>query len=418
MLMAKREPPDYSRGEEVKDMGRGVQVGTASAAAMVSGHGGPRLVSACPNPGSLSRTDPLVRLNAICPYYTMFPLEFPWGVLSRARPDEWVLDPFCGRGTTLFAARLRGVGSVGIDASPVAVALAQSKLVAPSPRAVTQRCEVLLRSGYQPTAVPTGDFWRWAYHPDTLLELCRVREQLLAAGSDATTIALRSLLMGVLHGPLRKGASTYLSNQMPRTYASKPGSAVRFWQERSMQPPRVDLLDVVRRRAQFSLAQVPPVAPGDVRLGDSAWEIGRLRRRFSWLVTSPPYYGMRTYRPDQWLRGWFLGGDPQVDYSVEGQIRQTSGLDGFVEDLGAVWRAAAGRCLPGAHLVVRFGALPGMKLDPGAILRRSVEGARSGWMINVIMPVGDPPSWTRQAAQFGAAGDYVKEVDCYATLTI
>jgi len=49
-------------------------------------------------------------LNAICPYFTMFPLEYPLRVLRRhiaARPT--VVDPFCGRGTTLFAARKLGL---------------------------------------------------------------------------------------------------------------------------------------------------------------------------------------------------------------------------------------------------------------------------------------------------------------------
>lgn len=45
-------------------------------------------------------------LNAICPYYTMLPLGFPIAELKRAGGDDAVLDPFCGRGTTLFAARL------------------------------------------------------------------------------------------------------------------------------------------------------------------------------------------------------------------------------------------------------------------------------------------------------------------------
>ena len=44
-------------------------------------------------------------LNGICPYFTMFPLDFPLGILGRrAKPDDRVLDPFCGRGTTNFAA--------------------------------------------------------------------------------------------------------------------------------------------------------------------------------------------------------------------------------------------------------------------------------------------------------------------------
>ena len=39
-----------------------------------------------------------------------------------------------------------------------------------------------------------------------------------------------------------------------------------------------------------------------------------------WFVTSPPYYGMRTYFPDQWLRLWFLGGEAHVEYGQQGQV--------------------------------------------------------------------------------------------------
>jgi len=56
----------------------------------------------------------------------MFPLDFPLGALAEGRPGEWVLDPFCGRGTTLFAARKLGMPSVGIDSNAVAAAIAQA----------------------------------------------------------------------------------------------------------------------------------------------------------------------------------------------------------------------------------------------------------------------------------------------------
>ena len=56
------------------------------------------------------RNRPEFALNAICPYFTMFPLTFPLAVRHRrARCGEWVLDPFCGRGTTNYAARLVGL---------------------------------------------------------------------------------------------------------------------------------------------------------------------------------------------------------------------------------------------------------------------------------------------------------------------
>lgn len=76
-------------------------------------------------------------LNAVCPYYTMFPLEFPLRALQRrGRQNQWVLDPFCGRGTTTFAARLLGLPSVGLDSNGLAAALAAAKLVDVSPRQV------------------------------------------------------------------------------------------------------------------------------------------------------------------------------------------------------------------------------------------------------------------------------------------
>ncbi|MBU2752440.1 site-specific DNA-methyltransferase [Acidithiobacillus thiooxidans] len=58
-------------------------------------------------------------LNAICPYFTMFPLEYPNRVLAKHRKEKAVvLDPFCGRGTTLFSARKFGFSAWGIDSSP------------------------------------------------------------------------------------------------------------------------------------------------------------------------------------------------------------------------------------------------------------------------------------------------------------
>ena len=53
-------------------------------------------------------------LNSVCPYFTMYPLDFPMRVLaSESRKNKWVYDPFCGRGTTNLAAQLNRMPSVG-----------------------------------------------------------------------------------------------------------------------------------------------------------------------------------------------------------------------------------------------------------------------------------------------------------------
>ena len=80
-------------------------------------------------------------LNAICPYWTMFPLSFPLAILAEANRGEWVLDPFCGRGTTLYAARKLGLPAVGIDSNEVASAIAAAKMVAAAPEAIVALAE-------------------------------------------------------------------------------------------------------------------------------------------------------------------------------------------------------------------------------------------------------------------------------------
>ena len=72
---------------------------------------------------------PGAALNGICPYFTMFPLDFPLSILTEhAVTGDEVIDPFCGRGTTNYASRLVGLKSYGIDSSPVAVAISGGKI--------------------------------------------------------------------------------------------------------------------------------------------------------------------------------------------------------------------------------------------------------------------------------------------------
>ena len=46
-----------------------------------------------------------MRLNAICPYFTTFPLVFPYkAIAENAMLDTYVLASFYGRGTANLAA--------------------------------------------------------------------------------------------------------------------------------------------------------------------------------------------------------------------------------------------------------------------------------------------------------------------------
>ena len=255
-------------------------------------------------------------LNGICPYFTMFPLEFPLAILTRhGRPADSVLDPFCGRGTTLYAARLREMTACGLDSNPVAVAISQAKLANVAPLVIVRAAAGILRKSVESIEVPEGEFWSLAFAPAVLEDLCRLRQDLLTDCRSDARRALRGIILGALHGPLTKTAHSYFSNQCPRTFAPKPRYAVRFWKARKLAPPRVDVLEVIRRRADRFYGEELTAGIGLAAAGDSrdaeAFEKVRQSAGFSWLITSPPYYGMRTYVPDQWLRNWFLGERPR-----------------------------------------------------------------------------------------------------------
>jgi hypothetical protein len=339
-------------------------------------------------------------LNGICPYFTMFPLDFPLNILNRrAQEGDYVLDPFCGRGTTNFAARLISLNSLGVDSSPVAAAITASKLVTTTVDDIVAEARQILAEG-EARQIPVGEFWQWAYHPAVLDALCRLREAFLVDCSTPPRIALRGILLGALHGPKQKAIPSYLSNQCPRTYAPKPVYATRYWQDRRLAPVPVDVLATIERRAKRYYGGLPDTT-ATVRLADSraagALQPPTPEDRFDWVITSPPYYGMRTYIPDQWLRNWFMGGPDAVDYTNRDQIVH-SNPEAFAADLRQVWRNAAAVCARDATMIIRFGGITDRRVNPLDLVKSSL--GESGWRITTIREAGCATRGKRQADAF------------------
>lgn len=347
--------------------------------------------------------DPRNALNAICPYFTMFPLEYPLRALKHfRRHGPIVMDPFCGRGTTLFAARKLGLVARGVDTSPVAVAIAQAKLCKVDVDSTVQLAQDLIEGG-RPGAIPDTEFFHAAFTPAVLRKLCAIRQGLLEIEQDTdSSVLLRAAMLGCLHGPTSKNpdAQSYFSNQMPRTFAAKPDYSIRYWQRKGCIPRDLDILAVLRRKlARLQNSHIPERGTfGDVWLGDSrdADCIPEASRDFSIVVTSPPYYGMRTYVEDQWLRNWFLGGPDNVVYGKTTQLEHT-GKAVFAESLGAVWRNMAQTHADQLHMYIRFGIIPSVKADPKALIRESLESSGIQWRVISTRPASTASSGKRQA---------------------
>jgi hypothetical protein len=335
----------------------------------------------------------------------MFPIDYPLAILRRIEAKRLkVLDPFCGRGTTIFAARLLGHTGYGVDASPVAVAIARAKIAQCTADDVVALAARLLRLNDN-VSVPSGEFWKWAYSPDTLKAVCQLRAGLLHARSEAAAV-LRAICLGALHGPRAKsiGQAGYFSNQMPRTFGSKPAYSVKFWRKKRMTPPEVDVMAVIKRRlARLGLEThvpakgQPAIFRGDARLQSSYRGIlGRVDA----VITSPPYYGMRTYVSDQWIRNWFVGGLAQVDYSMNDQLCHSS-PERFAVSLSQVWNRMGDKLRPSGKMFIRFGAIPSRRCDACEIIFMSLNHSRHQWKVKSIDSAETANSGKRQAEQMG-----------------
>lgn len=330
------------------------------------------------------------------------------------KSDTVVCDPFCGRGTTNFASRLMGQYSVGIDSSRVAAAISKAKLVNTTPERIVRCAKSILDHNPIPQDVPTGEFWRLAFHQHVLEIICRLREGLLKDCHSDTRIALRAIILGALHGPRLKTKDSYFSNQCQRTYAPKPAYAVKYWKRHALTPRSVDVLGIVEERAYRYYDADADTGRGKIILGDSRQPstYESLDRRVDLVITSPPYYGMRTYVPDQWLRLWFVGGKPSVDYSMQGQIQHSS-PELFAEDLRKVWLNLRTQASDDASLVIRFGGINDRKIQPIAVLESSLVG--TGWRIDAVESAGRASEGRRQAAHIrGSIAEAIEELDVWA----
>lgn len=350
-------------------------------------------------------TEPRHALNAVCPYYTMFPLEYPLSILRRyAGQSLSILDPFCGRGTSIYAARIKGHEAFGIDSSPIATAIARAKAANCTAAEVLELAQSLLTDN-TPTDLPKGPFWKWAFAPKTFPTVAALRQGLQGRRSQAADV-LRAVCLGALHGPLTKDPanSSYFSNQMPRTFSTKPDYSIRYWKQNNLVPREVKVLEVIRKRVERLALDRHFSSPSQARIrtADARWptSYASFPKDIDLCISSPPYYGMRTYVSDQWLRNWFIGSVPEVPYHEDRQVSHLS-PEAFSKSLAQVWNCVGNRLTADGRMFIRFGSIPSRKQDSKALMLRSLELSDLTWKVVRVRRANSANQGKRQAAQMG-----------------
>jgi len=254
------------------------------------------------------------RWEGIGPYYAMFPAVFAQEVINKyTKEEDIIIDPFAGRGTSIFAAATNNRKGIGIEINPVGWLYAKVKL-APAPIDKVKESLIsvdCVSNNYTDKIKSLPTFFEYCYDKRVLQFLLAARDQLKwkTRGADATLMAL---ILVNLHGKYGNA----LSNQMRQTKSMSPKYAVEWWKKKGINPPKIDPKDFLSKRIEWRYRHgVPSLKKSIVYLGDSPTLLSKVKNdieadrysRPSLLFTSPPYLGVTNYHYDQWLRLWMLG---------------------------------------------------------------------------------------------------------------
>jgi hypothetical protein len=313
------------------------------------------------------------RFHSICPYFAMFPESFVRrNVLAWSKRDDVVLDPFSGRGTTVFESLLNGRKGVGCDSNPVAVCLSKAKADPPALKDVMERLSALEKGSHRFTSKApeaSDEFFTLCFHQETLRQLLFLMKKLSWRGDQADCF-IAALALGCLHGESHRTELCF-SNRMPRTISTKPGYSVRWWKQKGCVPPERNVFAILRTAAEYRYESPVPSLKGKVVEGDvrrASTLLRSYREKVRLVITSPPYLDITDYHEDQWLRLWFLGGAAKP-ITGQGKDDRHRRIDAYWQFLREAWKGVVPLLQDSAQIVVRIGGtrLSGEALSAGLL---------------------------------------------------
>ena len=258
---------------------------------------------------------PEARWARFGPYYAMFPLDFAFDVVNKySEEGDFILDPFAGRGSSIYAGGVLGRHSLGIEINPVGWLYGSVKL---RPAEKNDVIDLLFdiynkRNEFNNLLEGMPLFFRMCYCDEVLKFLLSARHNLdwIYNSTDAT---LMSILLVYLHGKLGEG----LSNQMKMTKAMGVNYSINWWTKYNLtNPPEINPLEFMMKKIKWRYEKgTPTIFDSHIVYGDSTIHLKDIVKKavdedicFSLLFTSPPYSSVTDYYADQWLRLWLLGG--------------------------------------------------------------------------------------------------------------
>jgi SAM-dependent methyltransferase len=293
----------------------------------------------------------------------MHPTIARGAIAAYSQAGDTVVDPFCGSGTVLVEAQVAGRAAIGVDASPLATAIARVRTTVLGEdgreRLIAEAARIAEESGERARRRKRPEVPKWAraeitrFHAHVLYELLGLRELVFATDDDEVGRALRLCLSSILVKFMRSGPEAPRDGETKRIARGVPS---RMLADRAVELAR-GLATIERRTPEGTPA--PRVIDGDAR------QLPLDAGSATLVVSSPPYAGTYDYAAQHAARFVWLGLPARGFKRAQMGARDKAVGDAPAGDWHADQRrfvAEIGRVLrPGGHalLVVGDGVVDG-----------------------------------------------------------
>ncbi len=319
--------------------------------------------------------------------------EFFIGRLTGA--GDTVYDPFMGRGTTPLQAALMGRRAIGNDINPLSAHLARPRTAPPTLERVAAR---LAEVDWDAVVECPAELLAF-YHPDTLQQICALREHLLHREAEGTQDAaddwIRMVALNRLTGHSPGFFSVY---SLPPNQAVSVAAQRKINAKRGQVPPRRSVSGIIVKKSAALLKDgVPPGAPGCRFITGPAEDTPSIGTgSVDLVVTSPPFLDIVQYAADNWLRCWFVGIDART--APISMHRKLEDWTGFTR---RVFRELERVVRPGGHVAYEVGEVRGGKVA----LDEQVLQAMAGLAFEPLAVVVNVQEFTKTANCWGVSNN-------------
>ena len=277
------------------------------------------------------------RLHTVAPYIgKMRPEIAGWAIDAITKPGDLVYDPFCGSGTVLLEAWLKGREVVGTDLNPYACLVSKAKLNPYTPNKIDDVLNLLdvysasaevLKSSIKLEEVP--DWVRDFYNPETLVELLAWVKVLQSSNDDFGL----ACLLSIAHHQ-RPGFLSFPSSHTVPYLRTKKFPREEFPELYEFRPvrPRIEkkILRIFKSLPQLNFSLERSIYQKDASKLN-------ITRKVDAIITSPPYMGQLDYARDNRLRLYLMGVKEWGDLNKSISPSASRFIDQFNECLHS-WR--------------------------------------------------------------------------------